>query len=213
MNVAINYNIRQSPLDSGIHQQYVLIMPVLFPSSLARTYLVIQSLNFLILLFLLLIATSAAPTNLTTPLFPTFASDNTNSDSYNYSISVQCTKVRTWVADGLHRKDCNDIIDYIYQYEVLRREGDQFEFISLGATTTKIDLPKIVTPRKYAYGTCVVTIAMLDQFRPRELPGSDFRERYDETDVATFDAIWDTAIKVDFVCGRYGHAGWVAAGE
>ena len=59
----------------------------------------------------------------------------------------------------------------------------------------------------------MVTIAMLDQFQPLELPGSDFRKRYEETDVATFEGVWDAAIKVDFNCGRDGEAGWVAMGK
>lgn len=71
----------------------------------------------------------------------------------------------------------------------------------------------MVTPRKYEYRTCVITIAMLDQFRPRELPGSDFRERYEETDVAMFENVWDAALKVEFSCGRWGEAGWVALGK
>ena len=47
---------------------------------------------------------------------------------------------------------------------------------------------------------------MLDRFRPRELPGSDSRERYAETDVATFENVWSAAAKVEMWCGRYGKA-------
>ena len=70
-----------------------------------------------------------------------------------------------------------------------------------------------MTPRKYELGTCVVTIAMLDRFGPRELPGSDFRQRYQETDVARFEEIWSAAVRIDFSCGHDLEAGWVAMGK
>ncbi|CAD6571457.1 MAG: hypothetical protein ASARMPREDX12_004542 [Alectoria sarmentosa] len=171
-------------------------MPTRFQPSLAKTYLAIQSL-------LLLLSTTASPiTNITTPILTLPIND----------IGIQCTKAQTWVAGGFHRSDCLGIIDYIWKNEALKRESQDYEFTSLGATA-KTDLPKIVTPRKYEYRTCVVTIAMLDRFQPRELPGSDFRERYEETDVAKFEGVWSAAVTVDFNCGRFGKAGWVVMGE
>lgn len=173
-------------------------MPHFLTSSLVKTYLSIQSLSLLLPL-----STTATPiTNITTPNLTLPSND----------IGTQCTKAQTWLADGFHRDDCIGIIDYIYKHEASERESQEYEFASLGATP-KTDLPIMVTPRKYEYRTCVVTIAMLDQFRPRELPGSDFRERYEETDVAMFENVWDAALKVEFSCGRWGEAGWVALGK
>ena len=54
---------------------------------------------------------------------------------------------------------------------------------------------------------------MMDRFRPRELPGWDFRERYEETDVATFDSVWYAASNVQFWCVEKEKAGWVALGK
>lgn len=173
-------------------------MPFIFnPSSLAQTYLAIQTLT------LLFLSTTATPfTNITIPQL-TLPSN---------IIGVQCTAAKTWVADGFHRDDCIGIIDYIWRSEALERESQEYEFMSLGATP-KTDLPKIVTPKKYEYLTCVVIIAMLDRFQPRELPGDEFRERYKETDVAMFEGVWNAALRVDFECGTYGNAGWVAMGR
>lgn len=165
-------------------------------SFLAQAYLVIQSLT-------LLFFTTATPiTNLTTHPLTLLKTD----------VGVQCTAAKTWVADGFYRSDCLGIIDYIYNSEAQERESQEYEFTSLGATP-KTDLPKIMTPRKYEHLTCVVIVAMLDQFRPQELPGDDFRERYKETDVAMFEGVWSAAVRVDFWCGRYGKAGWVAMGR
>lgn len=186
----------KGPLDPSKVQK-TFSMPLAFRTALASIHLVIQSLT-------LLISTTATPiANTTTPIH-TLPSNN---------IGTQCTEARTWVANGFYRRDCLAITNYIYNNEVRPRESERFEFTSLSATTTRTDLPKKMTPRMYEYGTCVVTIAMMDRFQPRELPGSDFRERYEETDVATFDAMWHAAMKVDFECVRHGKAGWVAAGE
>ena len=37
--------------------------------------------------------------------------------------------------------------------------------------------------------------------------------RYEETDVTTFDEVWDAALEVEIWCGRDGKAGWVKLGE
>ena len=173
-------------------------MPTTWTSFLAKTYLVVQSLAFIII-------TNSLPTNNTTHVLPALTSSN--------KVGLQCTKSETWIADGFRPHDCNTIIDLIYETEVLQRKDARFEFTSPGSTTTKTDWPKIGTPRKYVYKSCVVTVAMLDQFRPRELPGSDFRERYEETDVAGFSGLWEAALKAYFECVRFGHAGWSATGE
>ena len=175
-------------------------MPTLFQPSMVETYLAIQSL--LLLLLLLLSATATPITNITTPILTLPTND----------IGIQCSKAQTWVADGFDRSDCLGIIDYIWKNEALERKSQDYEFTSLGATA-KTDLPKIVTPIKFEYLTCVVTIAMLDRFQPRELPGSDFRKRYEETDVAKFEDVWSAAVTVDFNCGRFGKAGWVVMGK
>ena len=158
-------------------------------------YLAIQSLAFLI-------STTATPLNITTPTL-TFAS--------NEDIGHQCTGAQTWVADGFDRHDCYVAVDLLWR-EALQRKSQEYEFISPKATA-KTDLPKFRTPHRYLFDTCVVIIAMLDQFQPRELPGSDFRERYEDTDVGLFQSIWDAALKVDFRCGHDGKAGWVAMGK
>lgn len=171
-------------------------MPIFFRSSLTRIYIAVQCLS-------LLVFTTATPvTNITRSILTLSNND----------IGVQCTKAQTWVADGFNQQDCIGIIDYIWTKEALERDSQEYEFVSLGATS-KTDLPKIMTPRKYEMGTCVVIIAMLDQFQPQELPGSDFRKRYEATDVAMFEGVWDAAAKIDFKCGPREAAGWVAMGK
>ena len=71
----------------------------------------------------------------------------------------------------------------------------------------------MMTPRKYSHNSCVVTIAMLDQFKPRELPGSDPGETYEETDVLLLESAWYAALDVDFTCLQQGEAGWIAMGR
>ena len=173
-------------------------MPTPWTLFVAKTCLVIQSLAFIII-------TSSSPTNITAPSLPALTSGN--------DIKTQCTKSPTWIAKGFHPDDCNSIIDLIYETEVIQRKSGSFEFTSPASTTAKTGLPKIRTPRRYIYRTCVVTVAMLDQFRPQELPGSDFRERYEETDISTFSAVWEAALKVYFECGRFRKAGWAAMGK
>ena len=56
-------------------------------------------------------------------------------------------------------------------------------------------------------------MAMLNRFKRRELPGSDVRERYEETDVALLENAWYAALTVDFACLQYGSAGWIAMGR
>lgn len=173
-------------------------MSIPYRTALARTYLMIQCLT-------LVISTTATPvTNVTSPIILTLPGNN--------GISDQCTKAKTWVANGFTQLDCNSVISYIYESEALRRDSQEYEFTSPGATP-KTGLPKIVTPRRYTCGTCVLTIAMMDRFRPRELPGWDFRERYEETDVATFDSVWYAASNVQFWCVEKEKAGWVALGK
>ena len=171
-------------------------MLIFFKSSLTRKYLAVQCLSLLVFI------TATPVTNITRPIL-TLSSNN---------IGVQCTKARTWAVNGFDRRDCISIIDYIWTKEALERDSQEYEFVSLGATS-ETQLPKIMTPRKYELGTCVVIIAMLDQFQPRELPGSDLRERYEETDVGRFENVWNAAAKIDFKCGRKGDAGWVAMGK
>ena len=137
-------------------------MPSPSKTTLARTYLAMQSLAFLT-------CTVATPLPYNTTSTHILSSNNNNND-----ISIHCTKALTWLADGLNRNDYNPIIEFIWKNEAVPRDSQQYEFTSPGATS-KTTLPKITTPRKYRWETCVVTIAMLDQFRPRELPGSDFR--------------------------------------
>ena len=173
-------------------------IPTIWTSFVAKTYLVIQSLAFIIV-------TNSSPTNFTAHVLPAPTSNN--------KIGMQCTKSETWNAEGFRPHDCTTIIDRIYETEVLRRKGARFEFTSPGSTTTKTEWPKIGTPRKYSHNSCVVTIAMLDQFHPRELPGTDFRERYEETDVAEFATLWEAALRVYFECARFSNAGWIATGE
>lgn len=192
----VRSNTRQARSLGIKHASTSFRMPIFLRSSLARTYLAVQYLT-------LLISTTAIPvTNTTTRILT----------SPSHDIGIQCTKAQTWIADGFDRQDCAVIIDYIFKAEAQERESQEYEFTSLAATP-KTDLPRIMTPRKYEWRTCVVTIAMLDQFQPRELPGSDFRERYEETDVATFEGVWHAAMNIEFRCGRDGKAGWVAMGK
>ena len=177
-------------------------MPLSWTASLAKTCLVIYSLT-------VFLTATASPTKTT---LLSLSSTQNNSSSSN-DISEQCTKAQTWISRGIDRKDCTAVLDYIHNAEVLQRKAHRFEFTSPASATTKTEFPKIATPRKYAFRTCVVTVAMLDQFRPRELPGSDFRERYEETDVTTFDEVWDAALEVEIWCGRAGKAGWIALGK
>ena len=137
----------------------------------------------------------------------TLFSNNSNND-----VGIHCTKSRSWLADGLNRNDCIHIIDFIWNNEALPRRSQQYEFVSPGAKS-KTTLPKIMTPRKYRWKTCVVTIAMLNHFRPRELPGSDSRERYEQTDVATFEQVWSAAFSIEFNCRYNWEAGWLPMGK
>ncbi len=167
-----------------------------------------MSLSSTLILVMTYLVVQGIAVSITVPANITISSNGKNND-----IGDQCTKARTWVANGFHRQDCTSIIDYIYDTEVLKHAMHRFVFISPSTPDTEEGIPKIMTPRKYVHGTCVITVAMLDQFRPQELPGSDFRERYEERDVATFFGVWDAALKVDFGCGRFGQAGWVAMGK
>ena len=56
-------------------------------------------------------------------------------------------------------------------------------------------------------------MAMLNDFNPRELPGSEDGERYEETDVALLESAWYAALTVDYACLQYGSAGWIAMGR
>ena len=53
---------------------------------------------------------------------------------------------------------------------------------------------------------------MLDHFRPRELPGSDSGQRYEETDVMTFEEVWSAAFRIEYDCRYHAEAGWLAMG-
>ena len=163
----------------------------------ARTYfLLIPCLSFLI-------PTVAMPfsTNITALLtLPT-----------NNDISRQCTSAHTWIGSTFHQRDCNSAIDRIFA-EAMERRSQEYEFLSPGAAP-KTSLPTITTPRRYSHGSCVVTIAMLNQFRPGELPGSDSGERYEETGVALLESAWYAALTVDLACLQYGRAGWNAMGR
>lgn len=56
----------------------------------------------------------------------------------------------------------------------------------------------------------------MDRFRPRELPKSDFRERYEETDVANLEAVGHETPRVQFWCVEKGEAGgwlWIRKGS
>ena len=167
-------------------------------SFVAKTCVVIQSLA-------LITTTTSFPMDTISPMLPALTS--------SVKFSTQCTESQTWLAKGFHPHDCTSVIDRIYENEVLRGQDEQFEFTSPGSKTRKTRLAKIGTPRKYVTGSCVVTVAMMDQFRPRELPGSDFSKRYEETDIATFQSVWEAALKVYFDCGRFRKGGWFATGK
>ena len=170
-------------------------------TTLASMYVAMQSLAFFT-------CTVASPLPNITTSNHTFSSNNNSTNN----VGLHCTKSRSWLADGLDRNDCIHIIDYIWRNEALPRYSQQYEFTSPGATS-RTRLAKIVTPRKYRWNTCVVTIAMLDHFRPRELPGSDFRMRYEQTDVATFEQIWSATFTIEYNCRYHAAAGWLAMGK
>ena len=163
-----------------------------------RTYfLLLQCLSFLI-------STVAIPfsTNITAPILTLPTNDD---------ISRQCTSRRTWIGHEFRQSDCISATDRIFT-EAMGRRGQEYEFLSPGAAP-KTSLPKIMTPRKYSHDSCVATIAMLNQFKPRELPGSDIWDNYEETDVALLENAWYAALTVDFACLQYDSAGWIAMGR
>ena len=164
----------------------------------ARTY-------FLLISYLSFLTSTVAipfPSNVTAPLLTLPTNDD---------ISRQCTSAPRWIGYEFRESDCISAIDRIFA-EAMERRSQEYEFLSLGAVP-KTSLLTIMTPRKYRHDSCVVTMAMLNQFKPRELPGSEDRERYEETDVALLESAWYAALAVDYACLQYGSAGWTAMGR
>lgn len=65
-------------------------------------------------------------------------------------------------------------------------------------------------------GTCVVVIVMLDTFYPGTLPGADMPQLYRQSDIATFNDIYNVAVSLSSECVKEKvepEAGWSFAGK
>lgn len=64
---------------------------------------------------------------------------------------VECTSSIDWKGDGYNNEDCRAAVQQLYNVEVFKHQGANFEFLAKGASP-KTSHSTMTTPRRYTYG-------------------------------------------------------------
>ncbi|KAM0795955.1 hypothetical protein BDR22DRAFT_976498 [Usnea florida] len=137
----------------------------------------------------------------------------TNTNATANEDTAQCIDNEGWVGNGIVVNDCVEALREFYQLEVQPRGGQLYEFLQVEETKTT-NLPRINSPRRFSYGTCVIDIGMLYIYWPGKI--TEIKPLFTRTDEATFNMIVNAAISVVSKCvesRREPVAGWIATGQ
>ncbi|KAL8826604.1 MAG: hypothetical protein Q9191_003699 [Dirinaria sp. TL-2023a] len=120
-----------------------------------------------------------------------------------------CSDSPDWLGLKLVKDDCVGTVNKLYNIEVLEHGRKRYEFLGIGAEA-EFKLPKMKTPRRYTVGACTLVLAMMDIFKPGELPNQPKGPFY-ETDIATYSDLHFAALNVELHCVVLRHGGGYGA--
>ncbi|KAL2036763.1 hypothetical protein N7G274_010487 [Stereocaulon virgatum] len=128
-----------------------------------------------------------------------------------------CTNDYDWIGDEYNRENCQAALQRLYNIDVARYGGLEYEFLPPGAENQSAN-PPMQTPRRYTVGQCTLAIVMMTFFPSGALPGEDPSGQYSyrDTEVTSFEALWLAAARVEVNClvkRTLSHmVGWAPAG-
>jgi len=128
---------------------------------------------------------------------------------------IQCVAQDSWISpDHSTLNDCGDAVDRLYLTDYGQFIDRYFQFVAAD-TPPRSRFPYTArTPRRYTIGTCTVAVVMLTDFPSSQLLPGRPPAPYPERDMATFEKVWDAAVRILEVCViGHSHGGYELVGR